>query len=142
MTVAMVVLLGAAGSARAQSNVAQSIRYGEIVSMDKTIIEVRSDNTGAQVGSTVGAVAGYALASGRDRWLGALVGGVLGGASGRAADKAGRKKKGWQLIIKMEESGEEIGVPVVGKKKPDYDVGDRVRLLTGGGKTQVQRAPA
>jgi outer membrane lipoprotein SlyB len=122
----------------------QAIRYGTIVSMDPTVIEVQARRSGAQVGSTVGAVAGYALADGRDRWLGSLLGGVVGGAAGRAADKGASKKKGWQLIVKLEETGEEIGIQVVCKKKNEqYGPGDRVRLMTEpGGRTKVAAAPA
>ena len=121
----------------AQSNVMQEIRYATVVSIEQAIIEVQAGGSGAQVGGTVGAVAGYALASGRDRWLGALVGGAIGGAAGRAADRSARKKKGWQLIVRLETTDQEIGVQVVGKKKK-HEVGDRVRLLTGpNGQTQV-----
>ena len=121
----------------------QSVRYGTITSMESTIITVRpGSGGGAQVGATVGAVAGYALADGGNRWLGGLLGGALGGVAGNAAGKSAAKKKGWQLIVKLESTGEEIGVPVVGKKK-QHEVGERVRLLTGpGGETQVSRADA
>jgi outer membrane lipoprotein SlyB len=129
-----------AGMALAQSNVTQKIRYGEIVSVEETVVEVKAGGSGAQVGATVGAVAGYALADGRDRWLGGLLGGVLGGAAGKAADRKARKRKGWQLIIRLEETGEEIGIQIPGKKR-EYGAGDRVRLLTGpGGQTQVKKA--
>ena len=128
------------GAALAQSNVAQTIRYGKIVSMEKTVIVEKPTGTGARTGATVGAVAGYALAGGRDRWLGALLGGAIGGAAGGAAGRAARKKKGWQLILTLEKTDEEIGVQVKGKKKPEYDVGDRVRLLSAGGETKVTRA--
>jgi outer membrane lipoprotein SlyB len=121
----------------AQPNVMQEIRYATIVSMEQAVVEVQASNSGAQTGATVGAVAGYALSSGRDRWLGALVGGALGGAAGKAADRSARKKKGWQLIVRLEKNGEEIGVQIVGKKTK-HQVGDRVRLLTGpNGQTQV-----
>jgi outer membrane lipoprotein SlyB len=121
----------------AQPNAMQKIRYASIVSLEQAVIEVQAGNSGTQAGATVGAVAGYALSSGRDRWLGALVGGALGGAAGKAADRSARKKKGWQLIVRLEENGEEIGVQVVGKKTK-HQVGDRVRLLTGpNGQTQV-----
>ena len=127
------------GPAFAQSNVAQTIRYGEIVSVERTVVVDQPTGAGTTIGATAGAVAGYALADSGDRWLGGLLGGVLGGAAGGAAEKSARKKKGWQLIIKLE-SGEEIGVQVPGKKQ-EYQVGDRVRLMTGpGGKTQVSKA--
>lgn len=120
----------------AQSNTAQAIRYGTIVSAERTIVKDRPTGTGATVGSTAGAVAGYAIAGGRDRWLGALVGGVLGGAAGKGIEAGARKRKGWQLIVKIDDGGE-IGVKVVGKKQQHFP-GDKVRLMTGpGGKTEV-----
>jgi len=87
------LIVAMAGTALAQSNVMQKIRYGEVVSVDETIVEVKAGGSGAQVGATIGAVAGYALTDGRDRWLGGLLGGVLGGAAGKAADRGRRKKK-------------------------------------------------
>lgn len=136
-SVLLTLLLVFSTAGVAQPNVMQKIRYATIVSMEQAIVEVHASGSGAQAGATVGAVAGYALSSGRDRWLGALVGGALGGAAGRAADKSARKKKGWQLIVRLEDGGEEIGVQVVGKRT-EHKVGDRVRLLTGSnGQTQV-----
>ena len=124
-------------SVSAQANVAQTIRYGEVVTVDQTVVKTKMTNTGATVGSTAGAVAGYALADSGDRWLGGLLGGVLGGAAGRGAESASRKKKGWSVIIKVEDGGE-IAIDVPGKKKK-YNPGDRVRIMTGaGGETKLQ----
>jgi outer membrane lipoprotein SlyB len=121
----------------AQANVAQSIRYGEVVAVDETVVTTKMTNTGATVGATAGAVAGYALADGGDRWLGGLLGGVLGGAAGKGAENASRKKKGWTVIVKVDDGGE-IAVDIPGKKK-QYNPGDRVRIMTGpGGETKLQ----
>jgi outer membrane lipoprotein SlyB len=135
--VSAAIFLALASPTPAQPNVAQTIQYGEVVSAERATVVTKSTNTGAAVGATAGAVAGYALTSGSDRWLGGLLGGVIGGASGNAVEKAARKKKGWQLIIKVD-SGQEIGVQIPGKKQEHFP-GDRVRLLTGGGKTDVQK---
>jgi outer membrane lipoprotein SlyB len=138
----LLALLGSIGiplstsPAVAQAGTAQKIRYGKILAVTRAMVKTQSDGTGAVVGSTAGAVAGYALVGGRDRWLGGLVGGVLGGAAGKGIEKAARKKKGWELIIQLD-NGEEIGIDVPGKKKL-YNEGDRVRLMTGaGGQTKV-----
>ena len=121
----------------AQANVAQTIRYGEVVSVDQTVVKLKSTGTGATVGATAGAVAGYALADYGDQWLGGMLGGVLGGAAGKAAEGASRKKKGWSVIVKVDDGGE-IAIDVPGKKK-QYEPGDRVRILTGpGGETKLQ----
>jgi outer membrane lipoprotein SlyB len=127
--------------ADAQSQTMQRILYGEVLSAERITIRDAPTGRGAQTGSTVGAVAGYALADGRDRWLGALVGGVLGGAAGNAAEKAGKKKAGWELIIRLE-NGEEVAVQVPMKKKSRavYAPGDRVRMMSGpNGQTKVSK---
>jgi outer membrane lipoprotein SlyB len=127
--------------ADAQSQTMQRILYGEVVSAERITIRDAPTGRGAQAGSTVGAVAGYALADGRDRWLGALVGGVLGGAAGNAAEKAKKKKPGWELIIRLE-NGEEIGVqvPMNKKNRAIYTPGDRVRMMSGpNGQTKVTK---
>jgi outer membrane lipoprotein SlyB len=127
--------------ADAQSQTMQRILYGEVLSAERITIQDRPTGRGAQTGSTVGAVAGYALADGRDRWLGALVGGVLGGAAGNAAEKAKKKKPGWELIIRLD-SGEEVGVqvPMDKKNRALYTPGDRVRMMSGpNGQTKVTK---
>lgn len=127
--------------AGAQSQTMQRILYGEVLSAERITIQDRPTGRGAQTGSTVGAVAGYALADGRDRWLGAVVGGVLGGAAGNAAEKAKKKKPGWELIILLD-NGEEIGVqvPMDKKNRGIYTPGDRVRLMSGpNGQTKVTK---
>jgi outer membrane lipoprotein SlyB len=127
--------------AAAQSQTMQQILYGEILSAKRITIRDQATGRGAQAGSTVGAVAGYALADGRDRWLGALVGGVLGGAAGNAAEKAKKKKPGWDLIIRLD-NGEEVGIQVPMKKRSKvvFSPGDKVRLTSGpNGATRVNK---
>ena len=140
------VVLAAAASvpappADAQSQTMQRILYGEVLSAERITIRDRPTGRGAQSGSTIGAVAGYALADGRDRWLGALVGGVLGGAAGNAAEKAKKKKPGWDLIIRLD-NGEEVGiqVPMNKKNRGIFSPGSRVRLTSGpNGETRVNK---
>jgi len=142
-----ILLLGVVGLGSAdvvaQSQTMQSIRYGEVVSAEQITIRDQPTGRGAQTGATVGAIAGYALADGRDRWLGAVLGGALGSAGGRAAEKAKKTRPGWELIIKLD-NGEEIGIQVpMAKKKKDresFSPGERVRLMSGpGGQTKVTK---
>jgi outer membrane lipoprotein SlyB len=145
IVLAAVVLVAAtsmpAPPADAQSRTLQRILYGEVLSAERITIRDRPTGRGAQTGSTVGAVAGYALADGRDRWLGALLGGVLGGAAGNAAEKAKKKKPGWDLIIRLD-NGEEVGiqVPMNKKNRGIFTPGDRVRMASGpNGETRVKK---
>jgi len=139
--VLMTVVLMPTPIADAQSQTMQRILYGEVVSAERITIRDAPTGRGAQAGSTIGAVAGYALADGRDRWLGALVGGVLGGAAGNAAEKSKKKKPGWDLIILLD-NGEEVGiqVPMNKKNRGIFTPGDRVRMTSGpNGETRVNK---
>ena len=125
----------------ARSGTMQRILYGEVISAERITIKDAPTGRGSRTGSTVGAVAGYALADRRDRWLGALIGGVIGGAAGNAAEKAKGKKAGWELIIRLD-NGEEVGieVPMGRKGRKVYASGDRVRLMSGrDGQTKVTK---
>jgi len=133
-----VAALGAAPTAEAQSGTVQTIRYGEVVSAERVTIRDQPTGRGAQTGATVGAIAGYALADRGDRWLGGLLGGALGAAAGHAGERAASKKRGWELIVRLD-GGEEIGIQVADKREK-FLAGDRVRLMTGaGGRTKVTR---
>jgi len=123
--------------AAAQSGVMQRLQYGVVVDAQPATVVKQGPRQGARVGSTVGAVAGYALADRGDRWLGALLGGVVGGAVGNGVEKKSRKKKGWSLIIRLD-NGSEIGIDVPGKHQK-FRPGDKVRLSTAGGQTRVTR---
>jgi outer membrane lipoprotein SlyB len=139
--VTVVVGMIAAG---VEAQTLQTIRVGEVVSVDEVQIVERPTGRGAQTGATVGSIAGYAAASHGDRWLGSLLGGALGGAAGGAAEKASKKRPGLQLVVRLD-NGEEVGVqiPLAKKKKNQqtFNPGDRVRLMTGAdGTTQVTPA--
>ena len=139
--IVLVAISVTAPTADAQSQTMQRILYGEIVSAERITIRDRPTGRGSQTGSTIGAVAGYALVDGRDRWLGALVGGVLGGAAGNAAEKAKKRKPGWDLIILLD-NGEEVGiqVPMNKKNRGIFTPGNRVRMTSGpNGETRVNK---
>jgi outer membrane lipoprotein SlyB len=128
--------LVAADSVTAQSNVMQRLQYGEVLSAQAVVIQDRPSGRGAAAGSTVGAIAGAAIARRGDGLLGALVGGAIGGAIGRAADRAGSTKRGTELTIRLA-SGDEVAIQLAGEQQ--YYAGDRVRLTSGPRGTQVQR---
>jgi outer membrane lipoprotein SlyB len=120
----------------AQSNVMQRVQYGKIVSADTVVIHDRPSGRGGQAGSTVGAIAGAAIADRGDGLLGALIGGAIGGAIGRASDRAGSTRKGTEVIILLD-AGEEVAIQLPGTR--EFMPGDRVRVTSGPNGTRVQR---
>lgn len=139
LSILMALLAASVSPAIAQTGVAQAIRYGQVLEVRRVTIKTGPKPGAAQTGATVGAVAGYALADGRDRWLGAMLGGAIGGATGKSSSK--KKRPGFEIIVRLEDGGEEIAIKVRGKQQQHFP-GDRVRLMTGGdGKTEVVKAP-
>lgn len=122
----------------AQSNVVQKVSYGEVLDVREVLVTDKPTGTGARVGSTVGSVSGYALAKRGNRWLGALAGGAIGGAAGHGIEKASKKRKGVELLIKTE-AGEEIAIQIP-DRKGKFAKGDRVRLQSAEGRTEVVKA--
>lgn len=120
----------------AQSYSMQRVLYGKIVSAEPVVIHDRPSGRGGHAGSTVGAIAGIAIADRHDGLLGALIGGAIGGAVGRAADRAGSTRKGTELIILLD-SGEEVAIQLPGSH--EYLPGNRVRVTSGPNGTKVQR---
>lgn len=138
LTISALFVMGAllASPILAQSYSMQRVLYGKIVSAEPVVIHDRPSGSGGRTGSTVGAIAGAAIAERGDGLLGALIGGAIGGAVGRAADRAGSTRKGTELIILLD-SGEEVAIQLPGAH--EYLPGDRVRVTSGPNGTKVQR---
>ena len=99
----------------------ERLMYGKVLAAEETMIETGYSKSGMGSGATVGAIAGYVLSEGQ--WLGAAIGGVAGGAIGRGP----KKKKGWNIVVKLKQ-GDEVAVQVVGKKDI-FNPGDEVRIF-------------
>lgn len=125
-----------ASSLLAQSYSMQRVQYGKIVSAEPVVIHDRPSGDRGRAGSTVGAIAGAAIADRGDGLLGALIGGAIGGALGRTANRAGSTRKGIELIILLDIGGE-IAIQLPGTH--EYLPGDRVRLTSGRTGTKIQR---
>ena len=115
--VSLLVVLGGCASgtggkdySREQARTVQEVQMGVVESVREVNIEGTKSPVGAGAGAVVGGVAGSTLGGGRGQIVGAAVGAVL---------DAGR-------LIAITQSADEA-----------FNVGDRVRVLTGGGVTRV-----
>ena len=121
LAVALGALVLLASVLHAEVGRTKRLMYGEIIAAEQAMIETGYSKSGMAGGATVGAIAGYVLSDGQ--WLGAAIGGVAGGAVGRGS----KTRKGWNIVVRLNE-GDEVAVQVVGKKDT-YAAGDRVRLF-------------
>jgi outer membrane lipoprotein SlyB len=82
----------------------------------------------------VGGVAGSTVGSGKGSVVGAALGAVLGGLGGAATEEAVTRRKGVEITVKLD-SGRLLAVTQTDDEA--FQVGDRVRVLSGSGVTRV-----
>jgi len=126
--------LGGSDYSRAQARTVQEVQMGVVESVREVTLEGTKSPIGAGAGAVVGGVAGSTVGGGRGSVVGATVGAVLGGVGGAAAEEAVTRQKGIEVTVKLD-SGRMIAVTQAADQ--EFRVGDRVRVLTGGGVTRV-----
>ena len=127
---------------RAQTRGAMEVQMGVIEHVRDVKIEGTASGTGASVGSSagglIGAIGGSNAGSGKGSWVGSIVGAVAGGVAGHALEQKATEKDGVEVTIRME-GGKLIAVTQEKDPKEIFAVGDKVRILNGGGVTRVTK---
>jgi outer membrane lipoprotein SlyB len=126
--------LGSKDYSRDQARVAQDVQMGVVESVRAVNIEGTKTPVGAGAGAVVGGVAGSTVGGGRGSIVGATVGAVLGGLGGAAAEEAVTRQGGLEITVKLD-SGQLLAITQAADEA--FRVGDRVRVLSGGGTTRV-----
>jgi outer membrane lipoprotein SlyB len=140
LTAALAVLGGCASGtggkdySRDQTRAVQEVQMGVVESVREVNIEGTKTPIGAGAGAVVGGVAGSTVGGGRGSIVGATLGAVLGGLGGAATEEAVTRQKGVEITVKLD-SGRMIAVTQAADE--EFRVGDRVRVLSGGGATRV-----
>ena len=142
-TLVCVLILGGCASgtggkdySREQARTVQEVQMGVVESVRAVNIEGTKSPVGAGAGAIIGGVAGSGVGGGRGQIVGAAVGAVLGGLGGAAAEEAITRQKGVEITVKLD-SGRLLAITQAADET--FAVGDRVRVLTGGGVTRVSR---
>jgi outer membrane lipoprotein SlyB len=126
--------VGGKDYSRSQARSVQEVQMGVVDSVREVLIEGTKTPIGAGAGAVVGGVAGSTVGSGRGSVIGTTVGAVLGGLGGAAAEEAVTRQKGLEITVKLD-SGRMLAITQAADEA--FQVGDRVRVLTGGGVTRV-----
>lgn len=126
--------LGGKDYSRSQARSVQEVQMGIVESVREVNIEGTKTPVGAGAGAVVGGVAGSTVGGGRGSVVGAAIGAVLGGVGGAAAEEAVTRQKGIEITVKLD-SGRMIAITQAADQ--EFRVGDRVRVLSGGGITRV-----
>lgn len=140
--VGSVVLSGCAsslsGSAyeRRQGRTVQDVQIGTVEHVREVLIEGTKTGIGAAAGAAAGSIIG---GGGRSRGdigsaVGGIAGAVIGGVAGAAIEEGATRQKGLEITVRLE-SGRMIAVTQAADET--FNVGDRVRILSGQGVTRV-----
>lgn len=129
--------LGSGDYSRTQARQVMEVQMGTVESVRQVQIEGTKSVVGAGSGAVIGGVAGSTIGGGRGSVIAATAGAVLGGLAGAAAEEGLTRKKGLEITVRMDNG------PTIAVTQEDngevFSVGERVRVLTGGGATRVSR---
>ncbi len=126
--------VGSGDYSRAQTRGVQEVQMGTVESVREVHIEGTKSGVGSMAGAAVGGVAGSTIGHGKGSVVGSILGAVAGGVGGAAAEEGTTRQKGLEITVKLD--GGRIIAVTQGADEP-FKVGERVRILSGGGTTRV-----
>lgn len=113
----------------------QVVRLGTVQSVRPvTIQQDRTSGAGVVAGGALGGVAASAIGGGRGRTLATIGGGLLGAYAGDRAEHAMQKTRGLEIVVLLDNGETRV---VAQADDVAIGVGQRVRLISGGGPTRV-----
>ena len=128
--------LGSGDYERTQTRGVQEVQMGTVESVREVKIEGTKTGIGSTAGAVVGGVAGSDVGGGKGQIVGGVIGAVIGGVAGAAIEEGTTKQKGVEITVKLD-GGRMIAVTQAAEENEVFKVGERVRILSGGGVTRV-----
>lgn len=111
-----------------------TVRLGVVESVRSVNLEGTESGAGTLAGAAIGGLAGSNVGGGKGSSIGAILGAVAGGVAGHAIEGSVTKKQGLEITVKLDNGSM---VAIVQENDEDFRAGERVRLLSSGGKTRV-----
>ena len=121
-----------------QAMTAQTVSYGTVTSARNVIVEggQGSQLAGAVLGGVAGAALGNQVGGGTGQDIATVVGGTAGVVAGQQAGRAAASANSVEWTVRLE-NGQSLAII---QSDPVFAIGQRVRVISGGGQTRV--APA
>jgi len=119
---------------REQARQVQEVQMGVVESVRHVKIEGTKSPVGTGAGAVVGGIAGSNIGSGKGSTVGTILGAVAGGVAGSMIEEGVMSKDGLEITVKLD-NGRMIAVTQEADEQ--FRVGERIRILSGGGATRV-----
>ena len=138
--VSVAVLGGCASSmsggaySRDQARQVQEVKMGVVESVRHVKIEGTKSPVGTGAGAVVGGIAGSNIGAGKGSTVGTILGAVAGGVAGSMLEEGVMSKDGLEITVKLD-NGRMIAVTQEADEQ--FRIGERIRVLSGGGVTRV-----
>jgi outer membrane lipoprotein SlyB len=126
--------LSGSAYSRGQAREVMEVQMGVVESVRHVQIEGTRSGVGPAAGAVVGGIAGSNIGEGKGSTVGAVLGAVAGGVVGSAIEQGTTKKNGLEITVKLD-SGRMLAITQ--EADEEFRVGERIRVLTGGGVTRV-----
>lgn len=121
---------------RNEARQSQNVSTGRITAVRGVKIE-GGNQAGTLIGGLAGGVLGSQLGGGSTaNTAGAIGGALLGGVVGSKAQQGMGSRNGVEITVRLDQGGSTAIVQEVSRNE-QFQVGDRVRVLSSGGRTRV-----
>lgn len=118
-----------------QSQREMTVRMGVVESVRIVTISGTNSGAGTAAGGVIGGLAGSSVSSGgRRSAAGSVLGAVAGAVAGHMIEEGTTKKQGLEITVRYDNGS--LGA-ITQEADEAFNVGDRVRVLSGGGITRV-----
>ena len=112
----------------------QTVQFGTVEGVRPVTIEGTKSGIGTGAGAVTGAIAGSTISHGRESAVGAVIGAVAGGVVGSVVEEGATRQKAQEITVRLE-GGRIISVVQGGDEQ--FQPGDKVKILEGGGQTRI-----
>jgi outer membrane lipoprotein SlyB len=116
------------------------VQDATVLSSRPVTVDGTQSGIGGAAGGVTGAIAGSSVGGRREGAVVGVIGAVAGAVIGNAIERSATKEDALEIIVQLR-NGERRAI-VQAKGAESFNSGDPVVLVTTGGRTRVQRAPA
>jgi len=127
--------LSGSSYSQGQAQREMNVRMGVVDSVRQVTIDGTKSGAGTAAGGLIGGIAGSNVGGGdRGSAVGTILGVIGGAVAGHAIEQNLNQKAGLEITVKFDNGSMSA---ITQEADEQFRVGDRVRVLTGGGSTRV-----
>jgi outer membrane lipoprotein SlyB len=125
---------------RSEAQRMSNVEDGTVLSLRTVRVDGSQSGVGGAVGGVVGGIAGYGTGTQRENQVIGILGAVAGAAAGNAIERLSTRDEAFEILVQLK-NGDRRAI-VQAKGSETLAPGDKVIIVSSGGKVRVTKAPA